>query len=89
MKKEFEGLGIPNMRDLNICLLASWIRRYANDSDKIWRLLINFKYKTSSLNILTCRDAGASSFWQGVMWAAEVIKMGYRWRVGKGDKIRF
>jgi hypothetical protein len=56
MKKEFGGLGIPNMRDLNICLLASWIRRYANDSDKTWRLLIDFKYKTSSPNILTCRD---------------------------------
>jgi hypothetical protein len=23
------------------------------------------------------------------MWAAEVAKMGYRWRVEKGDKIRF
>lgn len=28
MLKDFEGLGIPNLRDLNLCLLASWIRRY-------------------------------------------------------------
>jgi hypothetical protein len=89
MKKEFGGLGVPNLRDLNICLLASWVRRYANDSDKTWRQLIDFKYKTSSPNILTCRDAWASSFWHGAMWAAEVAKMGYRWRVEKGDKIRF
>jgi hypothetical protein len=26
MKKEFGGLGIPNLRDLNICLLGSWLR---------------------------------------------------------------
>lgn len=26
MRKEFGGLGIPNLRDLNICLLASWIK---------------------------------------------------------------
>lgn len=24
--KEFGGLGAPNLRDLNLCLLASWIR---------------------------------------------------------------
>jgi hypothetical protein len=28
MLKEFGGLGVPNLRDLNICLLASWIKRY-------------------------------------------------------------
>jgi hypothetical protein len=24
-----------------------------------------------------------------VLWAARVAKMGYRWKLGKGDKIRF
>jgi hypothetical protein len=33
--------------------------------------------------------AGASSFWKGVIWAANVAKLGYRWRVGKGNKVRF
>ena len=27
-KKEFGGWGIPDLRDLNLCLLASWINRY-------------------------------------------------------------
>jgi hypothetical protein len=28
MKKEFGGLGIPNLKDLNLCLLESWIKHY-------------------------------------------------------------
>lgn len=43
MCKEFGGLDIPNLRDLNICLLASWLKRYDQDRDKLWRepLVIN------------------------------------------------
>lgn len=32
------------LRDLSICLLASWIRRYQADNRKLWKELINFKY---------------------------------------------
>jgi hypothetical protein len=35
MRKEFGGLGVPNLRDLNICLLGSWLKRYCSDSEKI------------------------------------------------------
>jgi hypothetical protein len=37
MLKEYGGLGIPNMRDLNIFLLASWIKRYNVDNHKLWK----------------------------------------------------
>jgi hypothetical protein len=30
-----------------------------------------------------------SNFWKGVMWAAKVARMGYRWKVGDGSKVRF
>jgi hypothetical protein len=52
MKKEYGGLGVPDLRELNLCLLVSWIKRYAADKDKIWRLLIDFKYNTNNPNIL-------------------------------------
>jgi hypothetical protein len=89
MRKEFGGLGIPNLRDLNICLLGSWLKRYCSDNDKIWKQLIDFKYRTASPNFLMCNDVGASNFWKGVMWAAQVARMGFRWKVGRGDKVRF
>jgi hypothetical protein len=89
MRKEFGGLGVPNLRGLNICLLGSWVKRYFSDGEKIWKSLIDFKYRTASPNVLLCHDVGASNFWNGVMWAAQVARMGFRWKVGKGNKIRF
>jgi hypothetical protein len=80
---------VPNLRDLNICLLGSWLKRYCMDSDKTWKQLIDFKYKTTSPNFLLCNDIGASNFWKGVMWAAQVARMGFRWKVGRGDRLRF
>jgi hypothetical protein len=89
MRKEFEGLGVPDLRDLNICLLGSWIKRYFSDNEKIWKQPIDFKYRTDKPNVLLCHDVGASNFWKGVMWVAQVARMGFRWKVGRGGKIRF
>jgi hypothetical protein len=33
--KEYGGLEGPDLRELNLYLLASWIRRYSQDSEKI------------------------------------------------------
>ena len=51
MKHEFGGLGVQNLRDFNLCLLASWIKRYHLDGGKIWRKILDYKYDLS-LNIL-------------------------------------
>jgi hypothetical protein len=51
--------------------------------------MIDIKFNTKSHNILACRDLGASNFWQGVMWAARAAKLGYRWKVKNGVKIKF
>jgi hypothetical protein len=32
-KKEFGGLGIPSIAEMNMCLMASWIKRYHLDND--------------------------------------------------------
>jgi hypothetical protein len=52
-------------------------------------MLIDVKYNTYNPNIFTCKDVGSSNFWKGVIWAAGVAKMGYRWKLGKENKIRF
>jgi hypothetical protein len=89
MKKEFGGLGVSNLRELNLCLLGSRIRRYNLDGDKIWKNLVDFKYNTNNPNIFACSDRGASNFWKGVLWATGVAKMGYQWKVGLGTKVKF
>jgi mannosylglycoprotein endo-beta-mannosidase len=88
MCKDYGGLGIPNLRDLNISLLASWLRRYNNDKDKLWKELLDFKYETEKPNIFLSKTDGSSSFFKGFIWAAHAAKLGYRWNVGNGKKVR-
>lgn len=89
MKQEFGGLGIPNLHDLNICLLGSLVKRYMAGEGKIWKFFVDFKYLKTAPNIFCGKTLGTSQFWKGVMWAAKAVKMGSRWIVGEGAKIRF
>ena len=89
MPKEYGGLGVPNLRDLNMCLLGSWLKRYNHADSKLWKDLVDFKYNTSKPNILCCKDAGASQFFKGFMWAAKAARMGFRWKIGDDKKVKF
>jgi hypothetical protein len=89
MCKEHGGMGIPNLRDLNMCLLGSWIKRYQQDDGKLWKQLIDNKYNTNKPNIFCSSIDGSSQFFKGVMWAAKATKIGYRWKIGDGRKVKF
>lgn len=52
MRKKYKEIGIPNLRDLNICLLGSWLSRYQNDEGKLWKKVIDDKYNTSNAKYL-------------------------------------
>jgi hypothetical protein len=41
MKKEFGGLGIPNLKYLNLCLLGSWVKRFMVDENNLWRRVVD------------------------------------------------
>lgn len=82
-------MGIPNLRDLNLSLLGSWLKRYKTDRDKLWKELIDFKYKTENPNILVTDTTSSSCFFKEFMWAVNAAKMGYKWKVGNGKRIRF
>jgi hypothetical protein len=62
MRKEFGGMGIPHLQDLNLCLLGSWIKRYIQGEGTLWRKIIDSKYNTRDPNILCCQDAHPSTF---------------------------
>ena len=89
MKKEFGGLGIPNIRDLNTCLLGSWVKRFMQTEDRLWKQIVGQKYLSSAPNIFCADNTDTSNFWKGVMWAAQAVKFGHRWVVGDGQKVRF
>jgi len=70
-----------------MALLSSWIFRYHLNSNSIWTRIDVFK--TKKPNIFCCLEVGASPFWRGVLWAIKAAKMGIRWTIGNGHKIRF
>jgi hypothetical protein len=88
MGKELGGLEIPDFRDLNLYLLASWVQRYYHVEGKMWKDIIDHKYAHNSPNLF-CYEDRSSPFWKGVLWAAKIAKMGYRFQVWNGKKIIF
>lgn len=88
-KKEMGGLGIPDLRSLNLALLSSWIFRYHLNKNSIWTRIVDYKYKIRKPNIFCCPEIGSSPFWRGVLWAMQAAHMGIRWVVGNGEHIRF
>jgi hypothetical protein len=88
-KKEVGGFGIPDMRSLNMPLLSSWIFRYGLQSESIWVKIVDHKYNNNSPNIICSDRTAISPFWKGVMWALQAARMGFKWLVGNGRKVRF
>jgi hypothetical protein len=64
------------------------LTRYHLDKNKIWSNIVDSKYDVCP-NIFWANPSTYSPFWKGVMWAAHAAKIGYRWKIGKGDKILF
>jgi hypothetical protein len=53
-KKELGGMCVPNSKDLNICLLASWVQRYHEVDGKLWRNIVDHKYNGCLPNLFCC-----------------------------------
>lgn len=69
-------------------MLGSWLKRYNSDRNKLWKELLDFKYEIEKPNIFLGRTSNSSSFFKGFIWAAQAVKIGFRWKVGNGKKIR-
>ena len=90
MKKDFGGLGIPNLQEINICLLGSWIKRFYEEDLKPWKLLIAHKYLGNKPNIFVpSSNPKTSRFWKGLKSIMHAVKFGYRWNIGDGSRTRF
>jgi hypothetical protein len=83
------GMGIPDLRDLNLCLLVAWVQRYHDATQMLWKDVVDSKYQNCSPNIFCCNARNSSPFWKGVMWAAKAAKMGFRWKIENGRRVRF
>jgi hypothetical protein len=55
------GMGIPDLREFNMCILASWVQRYYDSESKLWKKIVDCKYKIEP-NIFYCADRNTSPF---------------------------
>ena len=58
-RKEYGGMGVPNIKEYNMALLASWGERFFDDSDSDWKKIISHKYRVNSPNLLGQKVMGA------------------------------
>jgi hypothetical protein len=65
------------------------VKRYHLDDNKLWKQIIDHKYKVNDPNIFSCSSVGVSPFWKGVLWAANAAKIGYQWKVGDGKSVKY
>jgi hypothetical protein len=56
MKKGFGGLEVPNLKDLNLCLLGNWVKRYIRDVGKLWRSVIDKKNVEMAIFFILIED---------------------------------
>lgn len=61
-RKEYGGLGVPNIKEYNMALLASWGERFFNNPDSDWSKLLLYKYRVNSPNLLWDKSEGGSTF---------------------------
>jgi hypothetical protein len=50
---------------------------------------VDCKYQKVAPNIFCFNDRLSSPVWKGIIWAAKAAKMGFKWKIGKGDKVLF
>ena len=78
-------MGVPNLREFNMSLLAAWSKRFFDDRYSDWKKLLNYKYNVDRPNILWSRTGVGSPFWKNFTWAFSAAKTFYRWILGMGE----
>jgi hypothetical protein len=43
-EKEIWGSRNSELKDLNLCLLGAWVKRYISDEGRMWRSIVDRKY---------------------------------------------
>ena len=89
-EKGLWGLGIPNLQEVNTCLLGSWVKRYYEEWNKPWKSIIDQKYIMGKPNTIAVNpNPNSSRFWKGFQSIIQNLKFGFRWKVASGERVRF
>ena len=84
-------MGVPNLRDFNLAMLAFWSKRLFDGRPSDWKKLLECKYVTDKPNILSANPRQRSPFWKSISWAFASAKKKYfyKWKIGDGQSVSF
>jgi mannosylglycoprotein endo-beta-mannosidase len=79
-----------NTRVMNVALLVKWIWRLFNDAHEatLWHRIIRAKYPGAA-DIFGSNPQGGSPFWRTLHKIKHYFKLGAKFTVGNGSKVRF
>jgi hypothetical protein len=86
--KKHGGLGILDLRCMNLCLLAKWWWRLEN-MDGIWQRIVRYKYiKEKPMRLIKKRQCD-SQFWRSILEAKEIFYKNCKKLIGNGESTCF
>ncbi|XP_026399608.1 uncharacterized protein LOC113295492 [Papaver somniferum] len=84
--KEDEGLGLRNMEQVNVSLVAKLVWRFLTNADATWVKLYNAKY-LQSVSFWDCNpNPGDSKTWKDMLSVKEIFINNCCWSIGSGSK---
>lgn len=86
--KKQGGLGILNLRCINICLLTKWLSKLEN-FDGLWQTIVRKKYLKRKHLCLIEKKQGDSQFWKGILETKDLYFKYIKKVVGNGMSTSF
>lgn len=89
--KDSGGLGIKNLRLMNVALLMKSLWKFGEDDNPLWKQLISEKYGVEDLgwNSKPSKQAYGCSIWKGIQKFSLEFKSKCKFVVGNGERIKF
>lgn len=83
--KSHGGLGVKRSRDCNVALLGKHVWDIIHNPGKLWVQVLTNKYLTDTHILNVGQHRGSTFIWTSIFKALQILKGGYRVRVGKGE----
>ena len=89
--RKIGGLGVKSFSILNKALLCTWIWRFANERDSLWRNVILWKFEEKRGSWCSSESRGAyrTEVWKEIRKEWDTVSALAAFSLGNGRRLRF